>query len=434
MDTPRWYNLKREKKPSTKDVGIIPKLSLKERDRRWNELRKKMALNGIDVLVFYGSDTGWGRGMVNFRYITHFADAHGGWAIFPSCGECTIFSGPAHVAIPYSRYISLQNWVTDLRPNSGTQVVARELIDRGFSKSRIGIVSYGSTGVSSDSMPYKGYMQLRNCLPEAEFIDANPILTEMRVIKSKEEIDFLYKAGTIARKKIDAMINSMKIGNTEADVFADMISADIKNGAEPQTFLLMSTGNVYDKDPGYKFLIHGSSQPASPVMRNLKDGDLAICEFHTTYGGYMAGAEFSLFLGKPPQELIDLHKACIESIQSAVDTIKPGITMREAWQAIRRPIEDRGFDYVELGFHGHGLASPEYPLSVYREIDGGTMAGYKIADFNFEENMVISLNIDVHNPDWRKDIGLMFGDMLHITKNGAIKMVNIPTEFVRNPV
>ncbi|MDR3296488.1 MAG: Xaa-Pro peptidase family protein [Clostridiales Family XIII bacterium] len=432
MNTPRWYESKREKEMSRQDLGFVPKFSVQERDRRWNELRKKMSAQGLDALLFYGSDIGYNRGMVNFRYITHFADIHGGWALFPALGECTVFSGPVHMTIPYSKYAAIQDWVTDIRPNGGVPAVAKELKERGLDKGRLGIVSFGSTGVSSDAFPHQSHEQLLKLLPEAEFEDANALLTEMRMIKSKEEIDFLYKAGAIARKKVEAMIRTVKTGNTEADVFAEMLSADIKNGAEPLGFLLLSTGNVLEADPGYRFLVHGISQPASPSMRKLRDGDVAICEFHTSYGGYLAGVEFSVFLGTPPQELVNIQAACMEAIQAGVETIRPGSTPREAWKAIRGPVEKRGYDFCELGFHGHGMASPEYPLSVYREEDGGVMSGIKIADIPFEEDMVICLNIDVHDPGWRKDVGLMYGDMLHVTKEGTKKMVNLPAEFIVN--
>jgi Xaa-Pro aminopeptidase len=429
MNTPRWYDQKKEKGMTQMDLGLVPLLSLKERDRRWNELRKRMFIRGIDAVVFFGSDAGFGRGMSHFRYITHYADAHGGWAIFPLQGECSIFSGPMHMNLPYSRFRILQNWVTDLRPDCGAAGIVKELKERGLDKSRIGIVSYGGTGVSSEIMPYALLTKLMKDLPDATFIDTNPIITEMRIIKSKEELEFLYKAGQIARKRIDVMIDSVKVGNTEADIYANMIASDIKNGGEPQLFLLMATGNLYEDDPGIKCLLHGGCQPSSPTMRKLKDGDLAICEFHTQYGGYMAGCEFSLFLGEPPKELREIQKASMEAITNAVATIKPGTTMREAWTAIRKPAIDRGLDFIELGFHGHGLASPEYPGSVYREEDDPAVA---IADVPFEEDMIICLNIDIHNSNWRKDVGMMYGDMLHITKNGAKQLIGIPTEFICN--
>ena len=119
MDTPRWYDEPREKPPSRANFDYIPHLSLAERKRRWAELRKKMVLRGLNCLVFYGNDAAWGRGMVNFRYITHFGSGLGGWAVFPLEGEPVIWNAPYHMSVPYSIYRSLQDWVQDIRPNTG---------------------------------------------------------------------------------------------------------------------------------------------------------------------------------------------------------------------------------------------------------------------------------------------------------------------------
>ena len=102
--------------------------------------------------------------------------------------------------------------------------------------------------------------------------------------------------------------------------------------------------------------------------------------------------------------------------------------MRQLWEAMREPAEKRGFDYAEVGFHGHGLASPEYPTSVYRPGDPG-LSGETIADMPLQDNMVLGTNIDIHNPNWRKDVGLQIGDMFHITMEETYPMVDIPTQF-----
>jgi len=57
---------------ATKELlKYVPQLSLKERDRRWDGIRKKMMLANIDVLLFMGNDAFWDMGMVNLRYVTH---------------------------------------------------------------------------------------------------------------------------------------------------------------------------------------------------------------------------------------------------------------------------------------------------------------------------------------------------------------------------
>jgi len=119
----------------------------------------------------------------------------------------------------------------------------------------------------------------------------------------------------------------------------------------------------------------------------------------------------------------------MEALAAAEKMLRPGNTGRQVWEAMREPVERKGLDYVELGFHGHGLASPEYPTSVYRS-GGGDLSGETIGDLPIEENMIIGTNIDIHNPKWRKDVGLQFGDMFHITKNGARPLVKIPAEFI----
>jgi Xaa-Pro aminopeptidase len=109
--------------------------------------------------------------------------------------------------------------------------------------------------------------------------------------------------------------------------------------------------------------------------------------------------------------------------------MKPGNTVRQVWDAMREPVDSRGFDYVELGFHGHGLASPEYPTVVYRP-GGGALSAGTAFDMPLQQDMVLGTNIDVHNPGWRKDVGIMIGDMIHVTSNGPRRLVEIPTDFI----
>lgn len=429
--TPLWHDLPREKGVTQMEIGDFPMLSLNERDRRWTELRKRMSIRQVDALLLFGSDAGYGRGFSNFRYVTHFADSHGAWAIFPIKGECTIMCGPRHIHLPHFRYKAFGSWVSDFRPDYGINYLIAELKEREQDKSRIAIVTCPPSTVSLDLIPQVAMEKLRKELPDVEFVDGNVMIAEMRIIKSEEELGFLYKAAELARKQVEALINGMQVGRTEADLYAEMFSASVRNGGEPQLFNLMATGNVFDDDPGFKFLLHGCSQPGCPTMRKLRDGDLAICEFHTQYGGYMSGCEFSVFLGNAPKELREIHAACMEALDTGIKNIKPGATMGEAWRAMRKAVLDRGMDFVELGFHGHGLASPEFPDGgVYREEEVPRSA--VLGDVPFEEDMTVVMNIDVHNPNWRKDVGLKYGEMLHITKDGAKPLINFPREFICN--
>ena len=54
-------------------MQYLPQLSLEERGRRWDRLRKLMIAGRFDALVFLTNDIFWDMGMANMRYIFHVA-------------------------------------------------------------------------------------------------------------------------------------------------------------------------------------------------------------------------------------------------------------------------------------------------------------------------------------------------------------------------
>ncbi|MDX1745325.1 MAG: hypothetical protein R3324_05250, partial [Halobacteriales archaeon] len=105
----------------------------------------------------------------------------------------------------------------------------------------------------------------------------------------------------------------------------------------------------------------------------------------------------------------------------------------------REPAREADMDFIELGFHGHGLTSPEFPAVVYpqeptRMFPEGLAwhlgSGRSQEDVRLEEGMVFGTNIDVHDPEWRDDVGLMFGDTVHVTGDGPELLVETPEQLV----
>jgi Xaa-Pro aminopeptidase len=118
-----------------------------------------------------------------------------------------------------------------------------------------------------------------------------------------------------------------------------------------------------------------------------------------------------------------------------IDKLRPGVTTGEAAEAFREPARRANMEYVELGFHGHGLSSPELPRTatfpserLKTKCDSGPF--YGLGSIEIRENMVIATNIDIHDPNWRKDIGIMGpGDTIWVTEKGPVKLVGTPLEF-----
>ncbi|MES2536918.1 MAG: M24 family metallopeptidase [Pseudomonadota bacterium] len=412
---------------------FMPQMSLAERDRRWDKVRKKMLMAGLDALVFLGNDIYWGMGMANMRYMLQVDSQIGADALFPLHGEPVVWNAVAHMNRPTNMYLSIQKWVTDFRTRGGMPVVADEIHSRGLQNSKLGLVGFSSTIQTTPTLLHSDVTGLEKLLPNAKLIDASWILEEMRIVKSEEEIGMLRKAGKIARKVIDAMVETARPGVPDAVVYAEMVKTQIANGGEPNIFNLFAAGPVEHPENELWHLLHGCEQPLTPSMRPLQAGDIIGAEWHTKYGGYRCHTEYTVYLGKKaPSELLNIWNVSVECLHASKEALTAGRTIGEALEIIRRPADKAGLDWVELGFHAMGTASPEFPTVVYRKGFGSnTLNGYRIEDMVLEEGMCFGNNIDLHDSRWKPDVGCMLADFMVVRPGQAECLIDTPLEFAQ---
>lgn len=409
----------------------MPHLSLIERDRRHDRLRKKMLVDGIDALVFFGNDIYWGQGMGNIRYIFGFDSNSGGHGLFPLDGNPALWYALPHMNRPTSIALAIQDWTSDVRDAGGLVAIAAELRDRGLDRSRIGLVSYGSTTLTGGTLLHYEYLEMQRLLPDATLVPATALLQEMRLVKSEEEIEMLRRAGAIARKVVDAMVGAIRPGVTEAEVYAEMIRTQIANGAEPNVFNMFSSGPVDHPPTELWHLLHGVEQPGSPSLRPLSCGDLTIAEFHTKYGGYRCHTEYTVYLGdRVPDQIRRIWDVSVETLEVSRTALVAGRTVGEAVHMIREPAKRAGLDWVELGFHAMGLGSPEFPTVIYEKGYGASVFnGASVDNFVLEEGMAFGNNIDLHDSQWRPDVGCMLADFMIVRPNEAECLIGTPREI-----
>lgn len=406
----------------------FPRLSLTERDRRWDGLRKRMIFGGVDCLVLLGTDMYWDMGLANLRYVTGVGAKMGSKGLFFLDEDPIVYNAVPHMSRPFHAQQTVQDWVSDIRILRGPTEIVAELRDRGLDRSRIGIVGFSSAILPASVFVEAELQGLRAALPEARFVDFGYALEQMRMIKSREELEFMRRGGRIARKVIDAMVEGARPGVREAELYADMVRAQIANGAEPNIFNLMTSGPVEHPPTEIWHLLHGNDQPVSPTMRPLAGGDNIIAEFHTKYGGYLVHTEYTVHVGsRVPAQLQRIWDVAVECLDISQDMMRPGVTVKELLEALRRPVVKAGLEWVELGFHAMGLVSPEFPTVVYEPGFGfDTANGSKIGDLTLEEGMTFGNNIDLFDPNWKPDVGCMLSDFMVVREGGAELLVGTP--------
>lgn len=312
------------------ELHPYPRFSLAERDRRWKAVRERMAQQRLDVIVTPQNTGHSADFQANTRYLTHCggggdSDIAG---VFPLEGDVTAI---ATSAAP--RWPTVQEWTKDVREarrNYGGVIVERlkELkVDRG----RIGITGLGEvegTRTPEGTINYGTWKKIREAFPQAELVDASPILTEVRYIKSEEEIGVLTKSMEIVELGYQAEIEAARPGVKDWEVWAATQGALMRNGSEMPVHCNWLSG----KNPVRTL--------TRPTMRLLERGDLIINEIEASWIGYRSQGVQPVFVevaNSVHQELIKVQR---EVFNRVFESLKPGITVKEISELTRKTGEE----------------------------------------------------------------------------------------------
>ena len=296
-----------------------PRFSIAERDRRWKAVRAKMAEQNIDVIVT-PQNTGHSMDFqANTRYLTHCC---GGGdadiaAVFPLNGDVTAIATTAN-----PRWTVTQDWTTDVREarrNYGAKIVER-LKELNIERGRIGITGLGEvegTRTPEGTILHGTYLKIRDAFPNAQLVDATPILTEVRYIKSAEEVEVLTKSMAIVELAYQAEIEAARPGVRDWDVWAATQYALMRNGSEMPVHCNWISGKNVRRTL------------TRPSMRLLEIGDLIINEIEASWIGYRAQGVQPVFVGTAHPVHQELIKVQREIFNRVMENFKPGTTVKE---------------------------------------------------------------------------------------------------------
>jgi Xaa-Pro dipeptidase len=371
-------------------------LSREERDRRWNNIRQAMEKQGLKCLIVWGSFGRFRHFNASLRYLSNFNTE--GYMVFPLEGDPTLFTFQGGYPTP---------WVADNRtghPNY-SKLMSERLKELHLDKGRIGLVEL--SGYNGEcGFPHSTYAALATNLPGARFEDATDIVTEARIIKSPAEIKCLELGCEAGAKAIQAIVDTAKPGVKDYEVRSKFMETLFKEGCDIASMILYHTG---------KDIIHGGFGgmvwAAGPKV--MEQGDQIHTEFDASFCGYIAQFNQPFALGKPSPEWMDVYRTAIESVNSALKVLKPGITVGELNDAFLPPVNKAGYRQRTPNFHGIGLAieepfsgfpgQPEYRAKRDRVIEPNTVLGFEppVISQDFKRGTTIGSPILVTDTGYR---------------------------------
>ncbi|RXV64776.1 ectoine hydrolase DoeA [Roseovarius sp. A46] len=375
-----------------KDLPFSPQ----EYQRRLEKTRSAMAARDLDaIFVTDPSNQHWLTGYDGWSFYVHQ-----GVIVLPDADP--IWWGRNQDANGGVRTV----WMTDDRvigyPDNYVQSterhpmqdLAERLTGMGLADKRI--------GVEMDNYYFsaKAMQVLREELPEATFLDVTALVNWQRGVKSEEELAFIRKAAAISEKITDGLIERVEPGIPKNEIVAE-IFRDAIRGVE----------GAWGDYPSIVPLLPSGSDAAAPHLtwngREFATGEATFFEISGCYRRYHAPLCRTLFLGKPPQFLLDAERALVEGLEAGLEAATAGSRACDVANALAAPLERAG---IERG------ARCGYPIGLSYPPDWGE----RTISLRAEDETVLEPGMTFHFMPglWMSDWGLEITESILIKETG----------------
>ena len=248
--------------------------------------------------------------------------------------------------------------------------------------------------------------------------DITPILSDMRMIKSEEELKIARHAGEMATEMMLAGKNAIKAEIPEFEVALEIAKAGARKAAElldehytdkymsPTTHFLqiMASGDEITKT---------HHRASTRIMKHAEPVFLCFCGM-TNFHRFKLGFDRTFWI----KEIIDknqekIYNVAVESQRVALEAVKPEVTAESVHQKYAEVIQDAGFEYPFRCGRATGFSYLEKPQIV---------TGDKTI---LKPGMVLAIDGSVLDDKFRAQIG----DSIIVTENGFERITKFPNKI-----
>ncbi len=376
-------------------AGKAP-FSLAEYDRRLAKTRAAMTKAGLDaIFVTDPSNQAWLTGYDGWSFYVHQG------VIVPMEGE-PVWWGRHMDAMGGLRtcWMAEEN-IVGYADNYVQSTVRHPMQDLAGHLKRLGFET-ARIGVEMENYYYsaKAHAVLTEELPGATLVDATAIVNWQRLVKSTEEIGFIRRAARISEKVIHTAIEKAEPGLRKNELVADIYHAGIIG---------------VDEDWGdYPAIVpltpSGLDATAAHLTWNgdaMRAGEATFFELSGCYRRYHAPLCRTVYLGTPPQDMLDAEKAQLEGIAAGLEAARAGNRTCDVANAFLGVLE-------KYGIKREGRMG--YPIGLSYPPDWGE----RTASIRTEDETVLEPGMTFHFMPalWMESWGLETTETILITEDG----------------
>jgi len=196
-----------------------------------------------------------------------------------------------------------------------------------------------------------------------KFVNAKPLLEEMRIIKTDEEIENLRFSASIADKVFDGVTKFIKPDMKEADVKEFILSEMVKQGGIKPWAIVASGPN--SSFPHY-----------TGTSRVIESPDVVLLDFGCTYDDMCSDISRMIFIGSVTDEQRKVYEICRKSTEAGEAACFEGAYIPDIDKASRDVIVEAGYSDAFFTRLGHGIGfmgheAPDIKISNPRKLEKG---------------------------------------------------------------
>jgi len=293
-------------------------------------------------------------------------------------------------------------------------------------------------GAELDVVTAEQFKDMEKTFSGYEFVNASPLILELRKRKDPSEIEKIRKACVAIHRGHEAVLSTLREGITELELAAAVENAHRLAGHEgiffirqPDFFMSrgpISSGSNLFKISGVVYTITGvglsPSVPAGPSQRMILKGEPVIVDIPVLVEGYHSDQTRTYCVGKASEEIKSMYNDLKSIADHLIHHIKPGMKCSEIYRSAVEKAKELGRSNHFQNFgngkksrligHGIGLELNEPPVP--SEYDNSEVG----------DHYVIAL--DIHMMD--EAVGVVkLEDMILIRHGGNEVLTGTPREL-----
>ncbi len=227
-----------------------------------------------------------------------------------------------------------------------------------------------------------------------EWVDADEMVDQLRIVKSEHEIALLRRAFEITCNAFNEVSAKIEAGMTESQVALMIYNAIVGRGAEGPSFPTIVASGPHAARPHHE-----------PGNRIIQPGEPIVIDMGALYEGYCADLTRTVWVGEADEQLAEVYGLVYGANEAVLERAHPGVSAKDLDTFARDHIEAGGFgeEFSHSLGHGVGLRVHESP-SASQKSEDIVLPGH-----------TLTIEPGIYIEDWG---GVRIEDVVIFTENG----------------